>query len=82
MSVDTSVNSSIRELAIRQNSGTTVALFWNSETEEIFLTVENSSESFEVREIPHPSALDAWNHPYAYADHMLKSGRSRVISNA
>lgn len=66
----------LRELALRQNDGVCVTLWWNASTDEISLSVKSESEDFTVRDIPHNSALDAWNHPYAYADFMLKSGRA------
>jgi hypothetical protein len=76
MSVNTlTPNGLIRELAIRHNSDGYVALYWNSETEEITLRVVQGSDDFSIRDIPPTSALDAWNHPYAFADHALKTGR-------
>jgi hypothetical protein len=64
----------IRELANRPilgGSGGFVALYWNSESEEIFLHVEDGEDNFDVRDIPKDRALDALNHPYAYADAAL-----------
>lgn len=71
-------NGVIRELASRylQGNGGKCELFWNSETEEISLRVSDGPDEFEVRDIPKDAALDAWNHPYAYADFVLTSGRN------
>jgi hypothetical protein len=84
MSVNTRTkNGVIRELAIRyMDGGGTVALYWNSETEEISLAVTTPSDDFTVGNIPPDAALDAWNHPYAYADYVLKTGKSRLNAAA
>jgi hypothetical protein len=71
-------NGVIRELAIRADAHGTIGLYWNSETEEISLVVKTDSEDFTVSDIPKDSALDAWNHPYAYAEWALKTGKSRL----
>ena len=79
MSVNTvTPNGLIRELAIRQYANETVALYWNSETDEISLHVKNGENDFIVNDVPKDSALDAWHHPYAYADWVLKTGKSRL----
>jgi hypothetical protein len=76
-------NGVIRELALRHTQGGgTVALYWNSETEEITLKVKNATDDFILSGIPKDSALDAWNHPYAYADHVLKTGREHFHAAA
>lgn len=81
MSVNTiTANGVIRELAIRQNADGYVALYWNSETEEISLKVVQQGDDFTVGNIPPDQALDAWNHPYAYADYVLKTGKSRRVA--
>jgi hypothetical protein len=83
MSVNTLTdNGVIRELAIRHSWDGFVGLYWNSETEEISLRVKTGADDFEVHEIPQDAALDAWNHPYAYAETCLKTGRHPRPINA
>ncbi len=69
MSVNTKTeNGVIRELAIRRmEGGGTVALYWSSKDQEISLKVECPGDEFTVRKIPWDCALDALEHPYAYA---------------
>lgn len=70
-------NGIIRELAMRSDAHGMIGLYWNSETEEISLVVKTDSEDFTVSDIPADAALDAWNHPYAYAELNLKTGKTR-----
>ncbi len=59
----------VRELSHRRGDGIDVTLFWNPETNGVFLTVvdERLEESFELG-VPPSDALDAFRHPYAYAE--------------
>ncbi len=59
----------IRELDCRSNDGIDVTLLWNPRTNQIFVAVadERDGESFEL-EVDPANALDAFRHPYAYAD--------------
>lgn len=59
----------IRELDRRSNDGIDVTLLWNPRTNQIFVAVadERDGESFEL-EVDPANALDAFRHPYAYAD--------------
>jgi len=76
MSVNTvTENGLIRELALRECADGFVALYWNSETEEISLRVSLKADDFTISDIPPEKALEAWNHPYAFADYALKTGR-------
>jgi hypothetical protein len=76
MAINTPTNNGvIRELAIRHTDGGTITLYWNSATEEITLEVKTSGSNFSISDVPKDSALEAWNHPYAFADHALKTGR-------
>jgi hypothetical protein len=57
-----------RELAHRENDGIAVSLFWSSITNrvtvELFDSHSGEAPGFEV---DGSAALDAFNHPYAYA---------------
>jgi hypothetical protein len=57
-----------RELAHRTNDGIEVTLFWNSPSNQVTIVVHDtrSDEALEF-EIDGSDALDAFNHPYAYA---------------
>jgi hypothetical protein len=57
-----------RELAHRQSDGIGVTLFWNEGTNRVTIDVldSRSGEALEF-EVDGCAALDAFNHPYAYA---------------
>jgi len=56
------------ELASRTSHGITVRLLWNKDTDRVTLSVcdAGAHEAFEL-DIDHRHALEAFNHPYAYA---------------
>jgi hypothetical protein len=56
------------ELAQRENEGISVTLFWYRETDRLTVAVRDrrTGEAFDL-EAPAPTALDVFNHPYAYA---------------
>ena len=56
------------ELAHRTNDGVDVYLFWNEFTSRVTVDVvdQRAEHSFEL-EVDGRHALDAFNHPYAYA---------------
>ena len=56
------------ELAHRSSGGIEVHLFWNERTDRVTVGVVDvrTDDSFEV-EVDRRLALDAFNHPYAYA---------------
>jgi hypothetical protein len=58
-----------RELDHRHNDGIDVTLFWSPRTNRMFVAVEDErhGDSFEL-EVDPVHALDAFNHPYAYAN--------------
>jgi len=61
------VDSRLRELAHRSDSGMDVTLSWHTGTNELLVCVYDEREDayFELR--PHRNAaLDAYYHPYAY----------------
>ena len=59
-----------RELAFRANDGVEVGLFWNTVTDRLVVVVDDSrsGDLFEL-EVSAAEALDAFEHPYAYAAH-------------
>jgi len=56
------------ELAQRENEGISVTLFWYQETDRLTVAVrdERTGEAFDL-EAPASTAMDVFNHPYAYA---------------
>jgi hypothetical protein len=58
----------VRELDRRAGDGIHVALLWNSQTNRVWVTVEDdrTGEWFEL-EVDSADALSAFHHPYAYA---------------
>jgi hypothetical protein len=58
----------IRELDRRINDGFDVRLLWNSQTNRVFVAVEDErhGESFEL-EVDGARALEAFHHPFAYS---------------
>ena len=57
-----------RELAHRSNDGIEVTLFWSKASNKVTIAVvdSHSDEALEF-EVGASAALDAFNHPYAYA---------------
>jgi hypothetical protein len=57
-----------RELAHRTSDGIDVYLFWNEPTSRVTVSVHDArtDASFEL-EVDGRDALDAFNHPFAYA---------------
>ena len=57
----------IRELDQRQADGIRVTLYWNSQANHVYLTVEDERLGTRCElEVPAADALDAFRHPYAY----------------
>lgn len=57
-----------RELAHRYNDGFDVTLFWNARTDRVTITVLDSHADDTLEfEVEGSVALDAFNHPFAYA---------------
>jgi hypothetical protein len=56
------------ELASRENDGLAVSLFWSKATNRVKVTVADAKvhDGFEL-EVPAADALEAFNHPFAYA---------------
>ena len=61
--------SEIRELAHRSSDGVDVTLYWHPSLDELIVTVHDRRycAHFEIRPQRY-LALDAYYHPYAYAD--------------
>jgi hypothetical protein len=68
MEMATSAATERRELAHRTGNGIEVTLLWTKTTNTVTVAVidEHSGEEFEF-EVDGARALDAFNHPYAYA---------------
>lgn len=76
---------STHELDRRTNDGLEVTLLWEAETNCVKLTVfdADSGDDFEL-EVDPAKALDAFNHPYAYAasSGIDFAGRTRLLVTA
>jgi hypothetical protein len=61
--------SGVRELDRRSNHGIDVTLLWNPRTNHVFVAVEDerAGDWFRI-DVDAANALDAFQHPYAYAD--------------
>jgi hypothetical protein len=58
----------LRELAHREHDGLEITLVWDSETNEVAVEVlDLREERCFTLPVPAELALDAFNHPYAYA---------------
>jgi hypothetical protein len=57
----------IRELDHRRVDGISVTLYWNSQANRVYLTVEDDRLGTRCElEVPAADALNAFRHPYAY----------------
>lgn len=65
------MSTTTKELAYRRDGGIEVALFWNTETGSLIVSVADvaSDEAFNLPVAP-VQALDVFYHPYAYAASM------------
>jgi membrane-bound lytic murein transglycosylase B len=68
MSATATSRATARELAHRAADGVEVTLLWSRRTDRVLLVVRDTrtDEEFELI-VPNHAALDAFNHPYAYA---------------
>ena len=68
--MDTTLETTTRELDRRCSDGITVRLLWNSGTNEVSIAVQDDrgGESFRFG-VPARDALEAFRHPYAYVTH-------------
>jgi hypothetical protein len=66
--MSTTTEIGIRELDHRQAEGIGVTLLWDSETNRVFVTVDDSRQGYSLElDIEPGDALDAFHHPFAYA---------------
>ena len=57
----------IRELGHRCGDGLDITLFWNSETNHVFIVVEDQRDGKAFKlDVDAADALDAFRHPFAY----------------
>ena len=70
------------ELAHRTSDGVDVYLFWNEPARRVTVAVldARADDDFEL-EVDGRDALDAFNHPYAYAARRDSGGGSRETTN-
>ncbi len=63
-----------RELARRTSDGIEVTLLWSSASNQVAISIldTRSDETLEF-DVDGSAALDAFNHPYAYAAHQVRS---------
>ena len=63
-------SSAYKELALRAADGVEVGLYWNTDTGRLVVVVDDSrsGDLFEL-EVSPAEAMDAFEHPYAYAAH-------------
>jgi hypothetical protein len=69
--MNTILDHDTRELARRANDGVDVRLLWAPRSNSVFVAVDNAreGEAFVV-EVDPADALDAFHHPYVYADEL------------
>jgi hypothetical protein len=69
----------VRELDRRSNEGIDVTLLWDPQTDCVFVAVEDSrrGECFRI-DVAAADALDAFHHPYVYAQRLGDAGLARA----
>jgi hypothetical protein len=66
--MSTTTEIGIRELDHRQAEGIGVTLLWDSETNRVFVTVDDARQGVSLElDVEPGDALDAFHHPFAYA---------------
>jgi hypothetical protein len=78
----TSAATERRELAHRTSDGIAVTLLWTESTNAVTIAVIDSHSAAELEfEIDGSRALDAFNHPYAYAaTHRIRSAHATPLA--
>ena len=69
-------NVEIRELGHRRGDGLDITLFWNSETNDVFIVVEDQRDGKAFKlDVDAADALHAFRHPFAYvrSDHYYEA---------
>jgi hypothetical protein len=75
----TTAETAVRELDRRINDGFDVRLLWNSQTNRVFVTVEDQRDGvvFELA-VDAAAALEAFQHPFAYSrEYITSTARSQ-----
>ena len=76
------LHAAVKELAYRNQNGLEVTLLWDSRSNEVSVEVSDQLDDSGFRlPIPGHLALDAFNHPYAYAQSHEHDGE-RVVQTA
>jgi hypothetical protein len=71
----TTGDTGLRELDHRSSDDIEVTLLWSARTTRVFvLVLEQRTEALFHFEVPPAEALDAFHHPYAYAQHVHLEG--------
>ena len=69
----------IRELDHRSSDGVDVTLLWSARTNRVFVSVaDDRDDSFFHFEVAPAEALDAFHHPYAYAEYLISADHAPV----
>jgi hypothetical protein len=67
----TTGDTEMRELDHRSSDGIEVTLLWSARTNRVFVSVlERRTEALFRFEVAPEKALEAFHHPYAYAQHV------------
>ena len=76
------LHEAVKELAYRNQNGLEMTLLWDSRSNEVSVKVIDQLDDSGFRlPIPGHLALDAFNHPYAYAQSHEHDGE-RVVQTA
>jgi hypothetical protein len=77
--VPTAGDTGMRELDHRSSDDIEVTLLWSARTNRVFVSVlERRSEALFEFEVAPAQALEAFQHPYAYAQHVHLQDRLAV----
>jgi hypothetical protein len=77
--VPTAGDTGMRELDHRSSDDIEVTLLWSARTNRVFVSVlERRSEALFEFEVAPAQALEAFQHPYAYAHHVHLQDRLAV----
>src|SRR4051794_21329299 len=83
--LDMNTNStSFRELAHRRNDGIDITMVWDSASDQVSVTVNDtkSGEAFEILVAPGERPLDVFHHPFAYAAYRQAAQRPPLLAEA
>ena len=78
--MSTTVSPVVRELDRRTNDGFDVRLLWTPQTDRVSVTVEHQRHGdFFTLEVDPSDALEAFNHPFAYASKAYNTQSQRLV---